>query len=94
LAGLAGDKGEMYIGVGSNTNAGHPSGIMGSGTQKENYFSGAVLVANMGCPAFNGAITYDAQDDGNPVGGFGKLTALGCTHNRGGLPHISWFAFA
>jgi IPT/TIG domain/Glucose / Sorbosone dehydrogenase len=67
----AGDNAELYIPVGSNTNAGFPGGIMGSGTQLENYFSAAILVANLGRPAFNGFITYDAPDNGNPISGFG-----------------------
>jgi large repetitive protein len=68
---LAGDHGELYIGVGSNTNAGVPSGIMGSGTMKENYFSGAVLVAHLGHPKFDAAIRYNATDDGDPIAGTG-----------------------
>jgi hypothetical protein len=63
----AGNNGELYIGVGSSTNAGHPSGIMGSGTQKENYLSAAILVAHMGKPGFNGFLQYDQADDGKPL---------------------------
>jgi hypothetical protein len=59
----------MYIGVGGNTNAGLPSAKMGNA--KENYFSGAILVANMGVQGFNGFITYDAPDNGNPIIGSG-----------------------
>jgi IPT/TIG domain/Malectin domain/Glucose / Sorbosone dehydrogenase len=67
----AGDHGELYVPIGSNTNAGFPGGIMGSGRQLENYFSAAVLIANMGNAAFNGFITYDAPNNGNPITGFG-----------------------
>jgi glucose/arabinose dehydrogenase len=65
-----GDKGELYIQVGSNTNggiAGEFAGVM----QEENYFSAATLVAHMGNSNFDGALMYDADDDGNPVGGHG-----------------------
>jgi hypothetical protein len=65
-----GDNGELYIQIGSNTNGGVPGEISG-GLQKENYFSAATLVAYMGNSSFDGTLTYDADDDGNPVGGNG-----------------------
>jgi IPT/TIG domain/Glucose / Sorbosone dehydrogenase len=37
----------------------------------DNYFSSAILVANLGSPSFNGFITYDAVNDGTPITGFG-----------------------
>lgn len=39
--------------------------------QKENYYSAATLVAHLSRPTFNGAITYNALDDGTPNGGSG-----------------------
>jgi IPT/TIG domain/Glucose / Sorbosone dehydrogenase len=65
----AGDEGELYICVASNTNAGVPSKFFKNAL--ESYFSGAVLVANMGVPGFNGSITYDAVDNGIPITGVG-----------------------
>jgi IPT/TIG domain/Glucose / Sorbosone dehydrogenase len=88
-----GDNGESYIPVGSNTNAGFPCGIMGSGTQLlmpgfRAESSAAILVANMGRPAFNGFITYDAPDNGNPINGFGPdgvEVFAACTRNPIGI---------
>jgi Glucose / Sorbosone dehydrogenase/IPT/TIG domain len=37
----------------------------------ENYFSAAILIANLGEPGFNGFITYDKPNDGSPITGFG-----------------------
>jgi hypothetical protein len=59
----------MYIGVAGNTNAGLSA--RKTGDFKENYFSGAILVANLGVPGFNGFIKYDAPDNGNPIVGSG-----------------------
>jgi hypothetical protein len=67
-----GDNGELYIGVGSNTNGGLPGALSASLIMTENYFSAAVLVAHLGVPGFNGFITYDGQNNANPVGGFGE----------------------
>jgi glucose/arabinose dehydrogenase len=63
-----GDKGELYIQVGGNTNGGIPGGLT-NGKQEENYFSAATLVAYMGNSTFDGTLLYD--DNGNPVGGNG-----------------------
>jgi IPT/TIG domain/Glucose / Sorbosone dehydrogenase len=92
------DFGDLYIAVGSNTNAGHPSGLMGSGQQKENYFSGAVLVAHLSTPGFNGVITYNAVDDGSPVGGFGpngvEVFAAGVRNSFGLFYHSNGNLYA
>lgn len=67
-----GNNGELYINVGSNTNGGIPGELSRNLLMSENYFSAAILVANMGRPSFNGFITYDAKNDGNPVSGVGQ----------------------
>jgi Glucose / Sorbosone dehydrogenase/IPT/TIG domain len=61
----------LYIACGSNTNGGIPGELSGSRKLRENFFSAAILVANLGRPSFNGFITYDAPVDGTPVAGFG-----------------------
>ena len=66
-----GNNGELYINVGSNTNGGEPGALSSSGTQKENFFSAATVVARLSLPTFNGAIQYDALDDGNPINSVG-----------------------
>jgi glucose/arabinose dehydrogenase len=66
-----GDHGELYFQIGGNTNGGIPGELSTSGTQRENFFSAATLVANLGQGCFNGQITYDAVVDGSPVTGFG-----------------------
>jgi Glucose / Sorbosone dehydrogenase/IPT/TIG domain len=66
-----GDNGELYISVGSNTNGGLPGPLSASQLMIENYFSAAILIANLGQPGFNGFITYDKPNDGNPITGFG-----------------------
>jgi hypothetical protein len=66
---IAGNHGELYIGVGGNTNAGVPSSIMENSI--EGFLSGAILVANMGKQGFNGIIKYSAANDGVPVEGYG-----------------------
>ena len=38
---------------------------------KENFFSAATVVARLALPTFNGAIQYDALDDGNPINSVG-----------------------
>jgi hypothetical protein len=40
---------------------------------RENFFSAAVLVANMGQPGFDGNIKYSSQIDSDPISGFGKF---------------------
>jgi IPT/TIG domain/Glucose / Sorbosone dehydrogenase len=93
-----GDNGELYVPVGSNTNAGIPGGLMGSGRQLENYFSAAVLIANMGKAAFNGFITYDAPDNGNPIAGFGpngvEVFAAGTRNPFGVTVHTNGKVYA
>ena len=64
-----GNDGELYIDVGSNTNGGIPGELSRDLLMSENYFSAAILVANMGRPTFNGFITYNAKNNGNPVNG-------------------------
>jgi len=66
-----GNNGEIYVQVGSNTNGGLPGSTSQSQLQKENYFSAATLIVNYGAEGFNGDITYDADEDGNPITGFG-----------------------
>jgi glucose/arabinose dehydrogenase len=66
-----GNNGELYIGVGSNTNGGIPGELSGSRIMKDNFFSAAILVANLGEPGFNGFITYNAPIDGDPITGTG-----------------------
>jgi glucose/arabinose dehydrogenase len=62
-----GNKGELYINVGSNTNGGLPGKLSGSGQLKENYFSAATLVADLSDAKFDGFIEYDTPDDGSPI---------------------------
>jgi glucose/arabinose dehydrogenase len=66
-----GDKGELYISSGSNTNGGVPGPLTSKSLQKDNVLSSAILVAYLSKPGFNGTITYDAPDDGNQVGALG-----------------------
>ena len=66
-----GNRGELYINIGSNTNGGVPGRLSGSGIMKENYFSAATNVANLAHPMFDGFIEYDALDDGSPVNATG-----------------------
>ena len=66
-----GDHGELYIQVGGNTNAGVPGGLSGSRLLKENPLSAATIVAYLSDPDFDGNLSYDADDDGNVVGGKG-----------------------
>jgi IPT/TIG domain/Glucose / Sorbosone dehydrogenase len=64
----------------------------------ENYFSGAVLVANVGKPKFNGFIRYDAKNDGNPIGGFGpdgiEVFANGLRNSYGLVMHSNGNLYA
>jgi IPT/TIG domain/Glucose / Sorbosone dehydrogenase len=66
-----GNNGELYIAIGGNTNAGIAGELSRNLLMRENYFSSAILVANLGSPSFNGFITYDAVNDGTPITGFG-----------------------
>jgi glucose/arabinose dehydrogenase len=91
----AGDKGELYICVGGNTNAGVPGGGLDS---LENFFSAAVLVANMGVPGFNGTITFDKPKNGNPISGFGprgvEVFAAGLRNPFGVYAHSNGNVYA
>ena len=64
-------NGELYIQCGGNTNGGIPGQLSSSQLQKENYFSAATLVANLGESCFEGDITYDSDIEGFPTSGFG-----------------------
>ena len=75
-----GDRGELYIQVGGNTNGGVPGKISGTQLQKDNYYSSATLVAHIYDSNFNGTITYDAIDDGTPIRGTG--IEIFCSGNR------------
>jgi len=43
----------------------------GKQIQKDNYYSSSALVAHLADPLFDGTITYDAENDGSPNGGYG-----------------------
>jgi IPT/TIG domain/Glucose / Sorbosone dehydrogenase len=96
VAPSAGDKGELYICVGGNTNAGLRSSFFKYAS--ENYFSAAVLVANMGVPGFNGSITYHAPDNGNPITAFGpsgvEVFAAGLRNPFGVFVHSNGNVYA
>lgn len=62
-----GNKGELFVNIGSNTNGGVPGRISGSGKLKENYFSASTIVVDLSHPLFDGFIEYDAPDDGSPI---------------------------
>ena len=66
-----GNKGELYVNLGSNTNGGVPGSLSGSGVMKENYFSASTIMASLSDPLFDGFIEYDALDDGSPIKFFG-----------------------
>ena len=66
-----GNEGELYIQIGSNTNGGIPGPLTTKQTQKDSYYSSATVVAELSDPNFDGAIKYDAVDDGTPNGGYG-----------------------
>jgi IPT/TIG domain/Glucose / Sorbosone dehydrogenase len=88
---FSGNNGQLYIGVGGNTNAGLPGSLTGSQRQRENFFSAAVLVAHLAKPGFNGFITYDAEIDGTPLTGHGpngvEIFAAGVRNPYGVLLH-------
>ena len=93
-----GDNGELYITVGSNTNGGIPGELSRDLLVSENYFSAAILVANMGRPNFNGFITYDAKNNGNPVNGTGpngvEVFASGLRNPYGIVLHSNGHLYA
>ena len=62
-----GDNGELYFAVGSNTNGGIPGNLSSTGLLKENFLSGAINVAYLSHPDFNGNIQWSASDDGNMI---------------------------
>ena len=88
----------MYITVGSNTNAGIPGELSRDKLMTENYFSGAMLIAHVGKPNFNGFITYDAKNNGNPVNGFGpngvEIFASGLRNSFGVVMHSNGKLYA
>jgi glucose/arabinose dehydrogenase len=89
-----GNKGELYINIGSNTNGGVPGRLSGSGIQKENYFSAGTTVANLASPTFDGFIEYDAIDDGNPVNFTGvSVFAPGLRNPFGIMLHSNGFLY-
>jgi IPT/TIG domain/Glucose / Sorbosone dehydrogenase len=53
--------------------------------KKDNYYSSATLVAHLADPLFNGRITYDADDDGTPNGGYGIEVFAAGTRNPFGI---------
>lgn len=57
--------------MGSNTNGGIPDQLSASRIMRENFFSAATLVANLGQSCFTGTLTYDAEIDGSPLTGYG-----------------------
>jgi hypothetical protein len=90
-----GDNGELYIQIGSNTNGGVPGPLTGKQIQKENYFSAATLVAYLSDPMFNGAITYDAADNGSPTGARGiEVFASGLRNPFGIVLHSNGNLYA
>jgi Glucose / Sorbosone dehydrogenase/IPT/TIG domain len=93
-----GNDGELYINVGSNTNGGIPGELSRNLLMSENYFSAAILVANMGRPTFNGFITYDAKNNGNPVNGTGpngvEVFASGLRNSYGIVLHSNGKLYA
>ena len=62
-----GNKGELYINLGSNTNGGVAGSLSQSGKMIENYFSASTVVAELSNPSFDGFIEYDAIQDGTPI---------------------------
>lgn len=89
-----GDSGELYIQIGSNTNGGVPGPLTGKQLQKENYYNAATLVANLADPSFNGAITYDALDNGTPNGGHGiEVFAAGSRNPFGITLHSNGYLY-
>jgi glucose/arabinose dehydrogenase len=89
-----GNKGELYIQVGSNTNGGIPGPLTGKQIQKDNYYSASTVVANLADPLFNGYITYDAVDNGTPNGGHGiEVFAPGNRNPFGIVMHSNGYLY-
>jgi hypothetical protein len=65
---------------------------------KENYFSAAILVANVKQPTFNGTITYNAPNMGDPITGFGpngvEVFASGTRNPFGVVMHSNGNVYA
>jgi glucose/arabinose dehydrogenase len=62
-----GDNGEIYFAIGSNTNGGLPGPLSTSRLLKENYLSGAIVVAYVNHPDFQGHIKWTAEEDGDMI---------------------------
>jgi hypothetical protein len=60
-----GDKGELYVTIGSNTNGGVPGPLSQTQKLKENFLSAAVNVAYLADTDFDGTITWSDLDDGD-----------------------------
>lgn len=76
-------------------NGGIPGPLSGSQTQKENIYSAATVVAYLADPQFDGEITYDANDDGSPNGGFGiEVFAAGLRNPFGLVKHSNGNLYA
>ena len=84
--------------MGSNTNGGIPGELTRNLLMRENYFSAAILVANVKKPNFNGFITYSAPNDGNPITGFGpdgvEVFASGTRNPFGVVLHSNGLIYA
>jgi hypothetical protein len=63
--------------------------------QKESFLSASILVANLGQPAFNGTVTYNAMIDGDPVTGYGpngvEIFAFGLRNPYGIVKHSNGY---
>jgi glucose/arabinose dehydrogenase len=79
-----GDVGELYFTCGGNTNGGVPGELSQFQQLKENFLSGAINVAYLSHPNFNGTIQWSAPDDGNMVASGIDVFASG-TRNPFGL---------
>ena len=67
------DYGDLYFLTSGSTNGGVKGALSGSQLLKDNVLSGALMVAHVSEPDFDGVITYDADDDGNQVGALGSV---------------------
>lgn len=63
-----GDRGELYIQVGGNTNAGVPGPLSSSGKQKDGLLSASTLVAHLSRPGYDCNVMYDSN--GDQISGF------------------------
>jgi hypothetical protein len=89
-----GDQGELYILVGSNTNAGVPGPLSSSGKQKDALHSGATLVAYLSRPNFQGQIELDQNGDiKNPEIDV-ELFAVGFRNPYGIVLHSNGYLYA